>query len=298
MYKILYKSILLWNETVDMNRNWDSEYERTLSLLEDNNPDLVIKFRGLCKIIREYQSGVVAFSAGVDSSLLAYLCHQIMSRELSVTANSPTLPRRELEEAVNFAKVHNLSHRIVSYNELEDARFAKNDARRCFYCKDGLFSILEDIREKEGYNYVIDGSNYDDLDDFRPGREAAEKNMVKSPLLEAQLKKEEIRTISKALNLQTWDKPQMACLSSRFPRDTPITDADLSRIEKAEELVKELGYHDVRVRFHGDLVKIEIGAQEKIKLKELRDVIPEIKKLGFKYITLDLEGFRSGSLND
>jgi uncharacterized protein len=278
--------------------NWDIIYEKIYGQLVRYDPTLADKFQRLCKIIREYQSGVVAFSGGVDSSLLAYLCHMIMIKELSVTADSPTLPRRELTEAIEFAQINTLNHRIISYNELDDDRFVKNDKRRCFYCKDGLFGSLEDIRIKEGYNYVIDGSNYDDLDDFRPGRKAAKKHDVKSPLLEAELKKEEIRIVSKALGLLTWDKPQMACLSSRFPRDTPITNEDLKRIEKAEELLKDLGFHDVRVRFYGDLARIEIGAEEEIELKGLRTVVPKFKKLGFKYITLDMEGFRSGSLNE
>jgi uncharacterized protein len=282
----------------DTNKKWQSIFEKTIKILSKEDSEISRKFQRLCEIIEQYESGVVAFSAGVDSSLLAYLCHNIMQSEISVTADSPTLPRRELSEALEFAQVNKLNHRIISYSELDDTRFVKNDARRCFYCKDGLFSALEDIRKKEGYNYIIDGSNYDDLDDYRPGRKAAEKNHVKSPLLEAELGKSEIRMISKTLGLLTWDKPQMACLSSRFPRDTPITQKDLQNIEKAEELVKELGYYDVRVRFHGDLAKIEIGASEEIDLNKLRNLVPEIKKLGFKYVTLDLQGFRSGSLNE
>jgi uncharacterized protein len=278
--------------------DWITIYENTQKKLSDIDPNLADKFVNLCSIIKGYKNGVVAFSAGVDSSLLAYLCHMIMVKDLSVTADSPTLPRRELTEAIEFATVNQLNHRIISYNELDDERFAENDERRCFYCKDGLFGILEDIRKKEGYNFVIDGSNFDDMDDYRPGREAAKKNLVKSPLLEAELNKKEIRTISRALGLRTWDKPQMACLSSRFPRNTPITNENLKRVEKAEELVKGLGFHDVRVRFHDNLAKIEIGSKEEIDLKRLKSIVPEIKKLGFKFVTLDLEGFRSGSLND
>jgi uncharacterized protein len=182
--------------------------------------------------------------------------------------------------------------------ELDDDNFVKNDGLRCFYCKDGLFKTLETIRISEQYNCIIDGSNYDDLSDYRPGREAAEKNHVKSPLIEAKLGKEEIRTVSELLGLPTWDKPQMACLSSRFPKDTPITHDNLNRIEKAEVMVKDLGYRDVRVRFHGDLAKIEIGIKENLDIVKLRAIVPKIKELGFKYVTLDLEGFRSGSLNE
>ncbi len=285
----------MMNEKKD---DWQLIYERTLDLLEKEGGEISRKFQDLCNIIKRYHSGVMAFSAGVDSSLLAFLCHHLLLRDLTVTANSPTLPRRELEEAIVFAQKNNLNHRIILYNELDDERFAKNDSRRCFYCKEGLFSQLEDIRKKEVYNFVIDGSNFDDLDDYRPGREAAEKNHVKSPLLEARLGKSEIRVISKALGLPTANKPQMACLSSRFPRDTPITDKDLKRVEEAEELIKGLGYHDVRVRFYGNLAKIEIGSGEEIDLVKLRTLVPKFKDLGFAHVTLDLQGFRSGSMNE
>jgi uncharacterized protein len=278
--------------------NFDIQIKEAEKLLGKEDPILPKKFRRLRDIIRECKSGVIAFSGGVDSSLLAYLCHNLLSISLFVTADSPTLPRNELDDAINFAKRYKLNHRIISYNELKDENFVKNDEKRCFYCKDGLFRILNAIRENEGYNCVIDGSNHDDLDDYRPGREAAEKNDVLSPLMEAELGKKEIREISKALALPTWDKPQMACLSSRFPRNVRINEDDLRRVEKAENAIKELGYKDVRVRIHGDIARIEIGKGEDIDLEELMALVPKIKKLGFKYVTLDLEGYRTGSLNE
>jgi uncharacterized protein len=283
---------------MDSEEDWNVQFKRTVSLLRGDNPGLAKKFEKLCKEIKDCKSGVIAFSGGVDSALLAFLGHRIMSNMLAVTADSPTTPRSELSDARDFVNKFKINNRVISYSELDDERFVKNDEQRCFFCKDGLFRNLEEIRIKENYDCIIDGSNYDDLSDFRPGREAAQKNNVKSPLLEAELGKDDIRKISELLNLPTWDKPQMACLSSRFPRDTPITQKDLQRIERAEELVKGLGYYDVRVRFHGDLAKIEIGANEEIELSKLRNLVPEIKKLGFKYVTLDLQGFRSGSLNE
>jgi uncharacterized protein len=282
------------NETQNLN----DQILNVQQLLANENPQLAEKFQTLCRIIEEYESAVIAFSGGVDSSLLAYLGHLILDKSLSVTADSPTLPRKELSEANDFAKMYKLNHRVISYNELEDANFIRNDKRRCFYCKDGLFKTLDEIKEKDGYEWIIDGSNFDDLDDYRPGREAAEKNNVKSPLIEAELGKKDIRLILRTLELPTWDKPQMACLSSRFARDIPIDREGLLRIEKAEYMVKELGYKDVRVRLHGEVARVEIGKNEEIDIDELKALVPKIKELGFKYVTLDLEGYRTGSLNE
>jgi uncharacterized protein len=278
--------------------DWNVQYKRTMSILKGDDPELANKFKKLCNEIKECKSGVIAFSGGVDSALLVFLGHKIMHDMLAVTADSPTISRSELSDARDFVNKFKINNRVISINELEDQRFVKNDGQRCFFCKDSLFRNLEEIRIKEHYDCIIDGSNYDDLSDFRPGWEAAQKNNVKSPLVDAKIKKDDIRKISESLNLPTWDKPQMACLSSRFPTGTPITQENLKKIEKAEELVKGLGYYDVRVRFHGDLAKIEIGTSDEIDLEKLQNLVPEIKKLGFKYVTLDLQGFRSGSLNE
>ncbi len=267
-------------------------------LLRREEPTLAKKFLKLCSIIKECNSGVIAFSGGVDSSLLAYLSHNLLKKSLFVTTDSPTLPRSELEDAINFARNYNLNHLVIPHNELEDEKFVRNDEKRCFYCKDGLFKILNEIRDKEGYNCVIDGSNFDDLDDYRPGRMAAENNNVKSPLIEAEMRKEDIRTVSRILGLSTWDKPQMACLSSRFPKNMRINENDLRKVEEAENAVRELGYKDVRVRIHYEIARIEIGMGEDIDVKELKALVPKIKQLGFKYVTLDLEGYRTGSLNE
>ena len=280
----------------DKSNEFNIECAQKKLLSED--PELAGKFSRLCEVIKNYGSVVVAFSGGVDSSFLAYLAHQLSENSICVTANSPTLPRSELSEAKNFAKMYNLNHRIISYNELENDNFVRNDENRCFFCKDGLFQALNGIKEKEGYNWIIDGSNFDDLDDYRPGLRACSKNDVKSPLVEAKMGKQDIRVTSKALALPTWDKPQMACLSSRFPRNNPITEEGLRRIEMAERAVKELGYKDVRVRIHGEIARIEIGKDEKIDIRKLKEIVPKIKELGFKYVALDLEGYRTGSLNE
>jgi uncharacterized protein len=274
---------------------FDIENVNEKLLCED--PELASKYNKLCEVIKSYDSAVVAFSGGVDSSLLAYLAHHLLGNSICITADSPTLSRSELSEAKNFARIYNLNHRIIPHNELEDRNFVRNDENRCFFCKDGLFRVLNDIKEKEHYNCIIDGSNFDDLDDYRPGLKACSNNDVKSPLIEAEMGKQDIRVVTKTLGLPTWDKPQMACLSSRIPINSPITKEGLRKVEKAEGALKELGYRDVRVRIHGEIARIEIGKDEKIDLHELNDVASKIKELGFKYITLDLEGYRTGSLN-
>lgn len=279
-------------------KNNEFNIENVQKKLLSENPELAGKLSKLCEVIKNYESAVAAFSGGVDSSLLAFLAHHLLEKSICVTADSPSLPRRELSEAKNFAKMYDLNHRIISYNELDNGNFVRNDENRCFFCKDGLFQVLNEIKVKEGYKWIIDGSNFDDLDDYRPGLRACSKNDVKSPLVEAKMGKQDIRVVSKALALPTWDKPQMACLSSRFPRNNPITEEGLRRIEMAESAVKELGYKDVRVRIHGEIARIEIGKDEIIDLHKLKDLVPKIKELGFKYVALDLEGYRIGSLNE
>ncbi|UCF07270.1 MAG: ATP-dependent sacrificial sulfur transferase LarE [Thermoplasmata archaeon] len=278
----------------------DTSYQldELTEVIGKEDPELAEKYAELCNSIKQCRSCIVAFSGGVDSALLAYLCSRLGPKCLCVTADSLTLPRSELSEARAFGVKYGLNLRFIQHNELSDDRFAKNDEKRCYYCKDGLFTVLNEIKDKEGYECIFDGSNHDDLDDFRPGREAAVQNKVRSPLLEAKMSKEDIRKVSKALGLSTWDKPQMACLSSRFPRHTRINEEDLKRVEKAEEAVKALGFRDVRVRIHGEIARIEIGRQEKVDIEGLRKAIPAIKALGFKYVALDLEGYRTGSLNE
>lgn len=262
------------------------------------NLEISDKLLKLCEVIRKYESAVIAYSGGVDSSLLAYICTKLLSKTLCITADSPTLPRKELDDAVQFAERYGLNHRIISYNELDDERFVANDERRCFYCKDGLFKALKAIQEQDNFDAVFDGANYDDLSDYRPGKYAEKKHGIISPFVETGIGKNEIREISKALRLPTWEKPQAACLASRVARGMEVTEERLRQIENAEEVVKNLGYKDVRVRYHGDIARIEIGKNEKIDLRALKSVITKIKEQRFKYVVLDLEGYRTGSLNE
>ena len=273
-------------------------FSKELGAIKDDDPLLAERFGKLCAAIQGYGSALVAFSGGTDSALLAYISSKLLDRCLCVTARSPTISETELSGARSFASQHELEFWVIDHNELDDDRFCVNDKQRCFYCKDGLFKALGQLVEEEGLEVVFDGSNHDDLDDYRPGRKAAQDNNVKSPLLEAGLNKPDIRRLSKIFDLDTWEKPQMACLASRFPYGTTISEENLSVIEKAEDIVRGLGHKDVRVRYHGDIARIELGKDEHIDLDKLRSIIPEIKQLRFKYVVLDIEGYRTGSLNE
>lgn len=248
---------------------------------------------------------LIAFSGGVDSSFLVKVALDVLGKEnvLAVTADSETYTRTELKEASNLAKNLGLDgrHRIIHTSELKIKNFRENPANRCYYCKYELFSKLKRIARENKINYVLDGSNYSDQDDFRPGRKAINKLKIRSPLLEAELTKVEIRKLSKKLNLPTWNKPAFACLSSRIPYEEDITLEKLNRIEKAESFLRSLGFDQLRVRHHNKIARIELDQKEFKKLVDetLRSKIyASLKDLGFTYVTLDLLGYRTGSMNE
>lgn len=259
------------------------------------------KLENLKDIISGMESLIVAYSGGVDSTFLLKVASQVLGEKvLAVTADSPSFPSREKEFAIQLARELKVKHLIVESDEMEEPNFVRNDRDRCYWCKKELFSKLLEIAEEEGLKFVAEASNLDDTSDHRPGLKAAQEMGIRSPLIEAELSKYEIRQLSKYLGLKTWQKPSMACLASRFAYGIEITSELLEKIEKAEELLKEEGFRQVRVRYHGDLVRIEVAQDEIARLASprVRDkVLSRFKEFGFLYTTIDMEGYLSGSMN-
>ncbi len=260
------------------------------------------KLAHLQKILREMESVLVAFSGGVDSSFLLRVSRDTLGdKAAALTALSPTYPEHELRAAKQFTADLGVTHILVESNELKIENFAQNDPRRCYYCKSELFGILRQEADQRGFKTLCDGSNVDDRGDFRPGMQAAQEKGVRHPLIEAGLSKEEIRGLSRELGLETYQKGSMACLSSRFPYGTEITESRVRQVARCEALLRAMGYDPYRVRYHGDIARIEIQRTDFDRLLEkdhLDRVIEAFKQAGFVYVTLDLEGFRSGSMNE
>jgi pyridinium-3,5-biscarboxylic acid mononucleotide sulfurtransferase len=259
------------------------------------------KFERLTQLLGESDRLLVAFSAGVDSTFLLKAAHlTIGARAIALTASSPTVPSGELEAAKNFADTLGCQHIIVRTHELDNPSFSQNPTNRCFFCKDELYRISRAEADKLGVKTIIDGTNLDDLSDHRPGLKAADEWGVCHPLVEAEMTKQDIRRYSRELGLPTWDKPSSPCLSSRFPYGTSIDLERLKKVGACEVFMKELGFREFRVRYHGDVARIEIAQEEMDRAfaKPVREaIVKRFKEVGFKFISLDLQGFRSGSLN-
>jgi uncharacterized protein len=246
------------------------------------------------------ESAIVAFSAGVDSTFVAAAAADVLGeRALAVTGVSPSIPAAEVDEARALAAQIGIRHRLIDTSEMDRPGYVENSPQRCYHCKTELYTLLESMAADEGYAFVLDGCNVDDLGDHRPGRVAAAEHRVRSPLIEAGLTKSDIRELSRARGLPTWDKPAMACLSSRIPYGTPVTVEALDQVGAAEAFLRGLGLRQLRVRHHSDVARIEVEPQDLPIVVEHRErIVRRLRNLGYKYVALDLAGFRSGSMNE
>lgn len=274
----------------------------TTTRIKTTTNSLEAKAGHLRAVIADCQSVLVAFSGGVDSAYLAVVAREVLGdRALAVTADSPSYPDSHRQLALGVARDFSLAHEIIHTAELDRPEYRANPANRCYYCKDELYGRLAGVARDRGFAVIIDGNNADDRGDYRPGRQAAKEHGVRSPLDEANLTKDDIRELSRLAGLKTWDEPASACLSSRIPYGTEVTDAALRQIEAAEKVLHDLGFRICRVRHHDTVARLEIARSEMARALDPEinaRLVAEIKALGYQFVSLDLQGYRLGSLNE
>jgi len=260
------------------------------------------KEQHLFDALKQMGQVIVAFSGGTDSAYLAWAAHHVLAdNAVAITADSASLPESHKRDLEDFVSQFGIPHQYIETREFDNPEYVKNDPNRCFHCKDELFTRLSDVGRERGFENIVYGVNVDDLGDYRPGQNAARQHEVKAPLADAGLTEAEIRALSRVAGLPTWDRPASACLSSRIPYGTPVTIETVKTVERGEEEIKALGFRQFRVRFHGDVVRLEIAPdemQKALSLEMAQRFTAIFKALGFKYVTLDLEGYRQGSLNE
>jgi uncharacterized protein len=263
---------------------------------------LAVKLESLRAVFRPMRTAMVAFSGGVDSTFVLKVAHEMLGhRVLALTTTSPTMPENDRQSALAMAREIGARHLVIESNELEIRGYAQNPLNRCYLCKHNLFSVCEGKARELDIDVIADGLNLDDLHDYRPGIQAATESRVRHPLVEAELSKAEIRELSRGMSLPTWDRPASPCLSSRFPYGTEITLDGLRKVERGEQLMHELGFKVARVRYRGEIARLEVETEEISRLLDpvLREIVErEMKKIGFRFVTVDLKGYRSGSLNE